>query len=239
MLCNRPLLILMAVHAVMALGAMAAPFGPAYLLRDVGLSFFGLGLLNALATASMLLFAPLWGKFIDRIGCRPVLIVGLLIMAPTAVVWFFIPPKAWQTAYWLLPWGYFICSAAAAGVNVAITTLLYKVSTPQGRSVQFAAYAVFVAMVSAPMPVLGGWLIDVMTRAGWAVDLRLTFGFWAVVTLGSAGVAYFIPEPRAIRTRTLVFGYFPGMLIRWRNSLGVMPLLTGLIRPKDSESSRP
>jgi len=43
---NKPLLRLATAHAVIALGGIAGPFTIAYCLRDVGVSFLGLGLLN-------------------------------------------------------------------------------------------------------------------------------------------------------------------------------------------------
>ncbi|MCE5325818.1 MAG: MFS transporter [Planctomycetaceae bacterium] len=232
---NRPLVILALAQAVMSLGNVAAPFNAAYMLRDVKLSFFGIGVLNALATISLLVTAPMWGRLIDRFGCRPILITGLLIAGPMAYAWLLVPPGAWQMAYTVMPVANVICNIGMAAVTVAITTLLYKLTSPRGRSVQFAGYGVFVSLVSAPMPLLGGVIVNWLQSRGWHVDLRLTFYGWGLFMLMAAGVAYFLPEPRAIRTRTLVLGYFPGLLMRWWSGLAILPLLLGLVRPTDDE----
>ena len=206
---NRPFMLLALTHAAIALGGIAGPFGSAYALRDVGMSFFGLGLVNAVATAAALLSAPLWGRLVDRVGARPILILGLLLMAPCSLGWLAIPPGAARMAYIVLPLVNLVNGAGGAAMGVAISTMLYKLSNPQGRSVQFAAYSVFVTMFGAPMPLLGGWLITHMQARGWNVDLRLTFYLWACAMLLAAGIARFLHEPGSVRTRTLVFSYFP------------------------------
>ena len=209
---SRPFVMLAIVHAVLALGSVAGPFNAAYLLRDVGLNFFGLGLLNSVFVAAMLLASPLWGRLVDRFGCRPILTLGLSVMAPCGLIWLAIPPKAAATAYWLLPWSNFVCGVGAAAVNVAINTMMYKVSRPEGRSVQFAAYNVFIGVVSAPMPLVGGWLVTALENAGYAVDLRLTFYLWILFVASAAVLSRLLREPDSLRTRTLVFRYFPSRL---------------------------
>lgn len=209
---NRPLVMLAMIHAVLALGSIAGPFNAAYLRRDVELSFLGMGLLNAVFVAAVLVASPFWGRLVDRFGCRPILTTGLCIMAPCGLVWLAIPPKAAAMAYWCLPWTNFVCGLGAAAVNVAVATMLYKTSRPEGRSVQFAAYSVFISVVSAPMPLVGGWLVSALENAGHAVDLRLTFYLWMLFTGSSAFLSRFLHEPDSMRARTLVFRYFPSRL---------------------------
>jgi MFS family permease len=198
------------VHAVIALGGIAGPFTAAYCLRDVGMSFFGLGLLNSVGTVAALLTSPAWGKLVDRFGCRPILVVGLLLMAPCAVVWLFIPPGMPARGYWLLPWTNFVAGMGGGAIGVAISTMMYKVSKPEGRSVQFAAYSVFISLVSAPMPVLGGWLVSHLQARGYHVDLRLTFYAWAAAMVAAACAAGRLQEPGSTPVRAFVFNLFPG-----------------------------
>lgn len=212
MLRNRPFVTLALVHAVIAFGGIAGPFNPAYCLRDVGVSFFGLGLLNAVGVTASLLMGPVWGKLVDRFGCRPILILGLLIMAPCSAVWLAIPPGHPQRAYWLLPWTNFIAGSGGAALGVAISTMMYKLSKPEGRSIQFAAYSTFVGVLSAPMPLLGGWLVSKLTGAGYAIDLRLTFLAWLVFMFAAAGIALRLQEPGSIPVPAFVFNYFPARL---------------------------
>jgi len=209
---NRPLVTLAIVHAVLAMGNVAAPFGPAYLLRDVHVSFVGLGIVNLVFVAAWLLSSPFWGRFVDRFGARPILTLGLAMMAPTGLVWLGIPPGEPVLAYCLLPWTNLICGVGAAAMNVAINTMVYKASKPEGRSVQFAAYGVFIGVVSAPMPLAGGLLVSTLQAAGYAVDLRITFYLWIALVGLAAVLSRGLREPHAVTARSLVLGYFPGRL---------------------------
>jgi MFS family permease len=220
-LSNRPFMRLAMVHMAVAMGGIAGPFNAAYLLRDVGMSYFQLGLLNSLGTVAMLLSSGLWGRLVDRFGCRPVLIVGLCMMAPTATVWLFIPPGAVSAACWLLPFGNFISGAGGAAFGVAITTGMYKLSSPHGRSIQFATYSVLITLLSAPMPALGGLLVTALQHAHLAVDLRLTFALWSAFMCLAAVLALGLREKGSLLARSLVIGYFPGALdqtLRWAAS---------------------
>ncbi len=198
---NRPFALLALVHAAIAMGGIAGPFAATYCLRDVGLSFFGLGILNSIFMAAMIVSSPFWGRLVDKFGCRPILILGLLMMAPCAGFWFFIPPNSPRLAYLLLPWSNFITGLGAAAMGIAITSMMYKLSKPEGRSIQFAAYNVFVAMVGAPMPILGGWLVSNLQSAGYAIDLRITFYFWSAFIFLGAFLATFLHEPFINKSR--------------------------------------
>ena len=223
---NKPLISLALVHAVIAMGGIAGPFNPAYSIRDVGMSYFGLGLLNSIAIAAALAAAPLWGKLVDRFGCRPCLKLACLCMAPMGFVWIFIPPGDPMRAYWLLPWTNAIAGAFGAGIGVAISTLLYKNTPAEGRSVQFAAYGTFVTLVAAPMPVLGGWLVDHLQRAHYAVDLRITFYCWNGLMFTAGLLASRLKEPGSVRTRHLVFRHFPNLVTSW-----LRPALPAIFTP--------
>jgi MFS family permease len=208
----RPFVALALVHAVIAMGGIAGPFVAAYCLRDLRMTYFGLGLLNAVGTAAVLITSPLWGRLADRFGCRPLLVLGLAVMAPCGLIWLVIPPGARDWGYWLLPWTNFIAGAGSAAVSVAISTLVYKTSTPQGRSIQFAAYGVFVTLVAAPMPLLGGWLVTHLEGLWRGVDLRLTFYLWTAFMCVAAWLAWRLKEPGSAATRAVALHYIPRRL---------------------------
>jgi MFS family permease len=223
---NKALVSLALVHAVIAMSGIAGPFNPAYCLRDVGLSYFALGLINAVATVAALAAAPFWGKLVDRFGCRPCLILACLVLAPMGLVWIFIPPGEPTRAYWLLPWTNAVAGAFGAGIGVAISTLLYKNTPPEGRSVQFAAYGTFVTLVAAPMPVLGGWLVDHLQGAHYPVDLRITFYVWIGLIFTAGLLAIRLKEPGSTPTRHLVFRHFPNLVTSW-----LRPALPAIFAP--------
>ncbi|WP_163110737.1 MFS transporter, partial [Acinetobacter baumannii] len=48
------------------------------------------GLVTALYTLSLFLFAPLWGRLSDRFGRRPILLIGLIGFSATMLTFAFI-----------------------------------------------------------------------------------------------------------------------------------------------------
>ncbi|MBI3985884.1 MAG: MFS transporter [Lentisphaerae bacterium] len=221
---NRPFRLLAVVHSCIALGGIAGPFWAAYCLRDLGMSFFVFGLLNALQTGVMLLTAPAWGRLADRFGCRPVLVLGLLLHAPCAAFWWFVPPGNLERAYWILPWNGIVSGFAIAGWSVALSTLVYKLSAPEGRSVQLAAYSTFLGLIGAPVALLGGALVAFLARTGWAVDLRLTFYLWSLFMFTAALIARRLPEADSVHTRIMVGKVLPPAMVRaWSVVADLMP----------------
>lgn len=96
---------------------------------------------------------------------------------------------------------------------------------------QFAGYSAFVSLVGAPMPLLGGWLVSHLVDAGYAADLRTTFYLSAACILATALLARSLKEPESLRTRVLLFSYFPERVARLRSSVASLaPLFTSLLR---------
>jgi len=212
---NRPLCTLGITHAILAMSAIAGPFYSAYCLRDIGMSYFGLGCVNAVSTAAVLMASPLAGRLVDKYGSRPIMIIGLLLMAPTGLAWIFIPPGRPDLAYSIMPFTSFVGGIGGGAINVAFSTLVYKLTVTETRAVQFATYGTFVTLAGAPMPFVGGWLVHSLQGSGYGVDLRLTFYIWIVFVALSALAAKFVREPGSTSTRHLVFTSLP----QWLNGL--------------------
>lgn len=206
---NRPLLILAGVHGVLSLGSIANPFVNAYCLRDLNMSFFGVGCVNAVSTVAALVFAPLWGKAVDRYGGRPVLHFSLWALAPCGLIWLAIPPGRGDLAYRWMPWVNILAGFANSALGISIAALIYKITPSKGRSFQFALYNIFITLVAAPMPVLGGWLISTLQSRGWTIDLRLTFYLWTFFFFAAAICARYVREPHSASTRRIILEYLP------------------------------
>jgi MFS family permease len=131
------------------------------------------GLLTAVYTLSLFLFAPMWGRLSDRRGPRGVLLVGLLGFGATMLVFSFVESLAAVYAERFLS-GMF----AAAVTPVAAAAIGNFATTEQGRARRLA----FVSMAGISGFLLGPMLGVFVTR--FAADL-----FTLALPAGSAAIA--------------------------------------------------
>lgn len=74
---RRPMIILFTVHFLVMVGfGLVIPILP-YLMENLGGGAFSLGLFMSAYSIMQFFFAPFWGRLSDRIGRRPVLLIGL------------------------------------------------------------------------------------------------------------------------------------------------------------------
>ena len=101
---------------------------------------------------------------------------------------------------------------SAGTLSTALIVDLFDVPISTGRPSRFAAYSTAINLISAPMPLLGGWLVSQLTAAGYAIDLRLTFYAWTLFMFLAAAVATRLKEDGSTSVPALVFSYFPARM---------------------------
>ena len=142
------------------------------------------GLLTAVYTLSLFLFAPLWGRLSDRRGPRGVLLVGLLGFGVTMLVFSFVESLAAVYAERFLS-GMF----AAAVTPVAAALVGSFTTTEQGRARRLA----FVSMAGITGFLLGPMLGVFVTR--FTADfftLALPAGSAAIALAATALLAFLV-----------------------------------------------
>jgi len=199
---NGPLMALMLFAVLWSLQTVAMPFYHTYMLRDLKMPFFGVGLTNAATILTFLASSPFWGRIVDRYGCRPVIILCAFAFAPIQAIW--IPLDTPAKVYAAVIPANLLVGFLVGGLNVALNTLIYKLIPSAGRSVQIAVYSVIVVLLSAPMPALGGKLPELFQRLGLGSDLRYTFYLSGFFTLIAAFAALRIREEGAQGARALL-----------------------------------
>src|SRR5712671_6358874 len=70
--------------------------------RDLGASWFLIGVIQASFSAMQFLFAPSWGRLSDRIGRRPVLLVSTAGAAASYAIFAIGSGFAGPTALWII-----------------------------------------------------------------------------------------------------------------------------------------
>lgn len=142
------------------------------------------GLLTAVYTLSLFLFAPMWGRLSDRRGPRGVLLVGLLGFAVTMLVFSFIESLTAVYAERFLS-GLF----AAAVTPVAAAVIGNVTTTEQGRARRLA----FVSMAGITGFLLGPMLGVFVTRlAADFFTLAAPAGSVAIALAATALLAFLV-----------------------------------------------
>lgn len=199
---NKGLILVIGFAIVWSMQAIATPFVSVYILRDLHVPFFGLGVINAVFSVSALISSTFWGRMVDRYGCRPVMILCAFALTPVPVCWIWVTSA--MRAYWILTPVNLFCGLAGCGMSVALSKLLYNVATEIGKSVQLALYSIMVYVFCAPMPAIGGHMPDWFHAIGIHADLRCTFYVVPIFTIGSAYILFKIKEPNSRATSEFV-----------------------------------
>ena len=175
---------------------------PYYVDRVHGLSglsndtiAFHVGSLTSAYALAQLAASPVAGRLGDRIGRRPVLVVGLAGMALTQALFGFVP---WLWALYLLR---LLGGAAASGMLVAATAFVADMTSLEERTRGMAWFGTSVSLGLVAGPVLGGLLSRPgfsIGRAGVRLDgYSLPFLAAAVLALAVLAVAVrVLPESR-------------------------------------------
>ena len=199
---NRELMPVMLFATVWSMQSIAGPFYVTYMLRDLNVPFVGVGLINACAMLAAILSGPLWGRIVDRWGCRPVLHICASVLGLLPFAWYWVDTPL--AAYRIVSVLNLVGGACASGVGVALGVLVYKATPTVGRSIHLATYSIVFTLVAAPFPWIGGHLPGWLEAMGFPSDIRFTFYLAGAFTLLSSLVTKRIHEPGAGRTREML-----------------------------------
>jgi MFS family permease len=158
-------------------------------ILDVGV-FWMLAFRTAM-TAGQTLVGPQVGRWADRYGNRPVLIVSQVIVAAGLLAYMRATPETWELI--ALAW---LAWVAYAGINIGVPNLLLKLS-PAGQSGPcVASYFALTGICYGVSTVLGGFAFDQLRGSSflirhWQLDRYEFLFFFGAVTraMGSTSPA--------------------------------------------------
>ena len=220
MVAWRPLdsrLILVAATAFLYLLGLGVLFPVLpYFGRELGLSEFEVGLLAGSYALASVVTAPFWGRFSDRYGRRPALLLGLVGFSLAFGLF------GLGTSFWQLLGARLLGGVLAAATQPAIMSYTVDITPPERRNVALGMVGAGFGLGALAGPVVGGLLSDF----GYRVPFFATAGIGAFTALA---VALFVresltPEIReeTRRRRALLAGSGLGMR---RIAAGLAPFL--------------
>lgn len=167
---------------------LTASITAVFTLEALGLGFFGVATYAAVVAGLRVATTPLWGRTLDRVGGRPVLVICSLGAAVSSLAWV----GATAGAAWLIWLDAIVCGLLLGGQELAVFTLPLA-TAPSRRRPLFAAASVMVGGVAYGLAsVAGGALASSMSIR----TLLLLSAAWRVV---ATVLATRIDEPRGRR----------------------------------------
>lgn len=207
---RRNLFILAFTLVVVMLGyGMIIPIVPFY-IEAMGAGGFELGLLVACYALMRLLFGPLWGSLSDRVGRKPVLMIGVFGYA-IALFFFGLATELWMMFAARILSG--ILSSATAPTTLAYVS---DSTSEEDRGGGMGVLGAAVGLGTVLGPGLGGWLSS--------ISLATPFFIAAGLSLVAVALIYLI-LPESLPQEARHSGGGPGL------SLTASQLKSALARP--------
>jgi len=148
-----------------ALG-VGGPFYSVFMLKELGVSYTTIALLNSAFLASMIAGYRLWPSLVDRYGSKVILQFLVPPTMLTPILWAFNRPDL----FILIPPAMVLNGLLYSGVLAAVTPLLFGILPEKGdRTTYFASWSIAINLAYAGAPLLGSFLVDQLseTRFLW------------------------------------------------------------------------
>jgi MFS family permease len=131
---------------------MAGPFFAAHMIRNLHMSFSVIAVYSIVAGVMSLFTQPLWGRIIDRLGNRPVLVLNMIGIGFLPLLWLFATPNR------LLPiWiDAFFTGICWPGFTLAAFNLVLNSAPQESRTAYLGMQTMAVGISTFAASLLGG-----------------------------------------------------------------------------------
>ncbi len=186
---------------------VAGSFFSLYMLQNLRMGFTLVAIHGAGMGAARVLAAPLWGRLIDRLGARPVLITCAFGISAIPLIWLFPTP----TNLWPLVMDAVLAGVLWGGHNLAAFTLPLTVTPRKGRPFYLAAFAATSGFAFSVATGAGGALAGLLPAHTVVLgrplaSLQWLFAISALLRFGAWFFALRIHEPDAATVSVLLAG---------------------------------
>jgi MFS family permease len=177
---------------------IAASFFSLHMLQNLEMGFALVAAQGASVAAIRILVAPLWGRAIDRIGVRPVLVACSFGIVAIPILWV-IPTRE---CLWPIAFDALLSGVLWSGHGLASFQLPLAVAPPAGRSFYLAAFATVGGLSFALASSAGGAIATALPAhfVLWGrpmVRLHALFLLSSLARMAAATLALRIREPGA------------------------------------------
>ncbi len=140
------------------------PLLPGY-AEEFGAKSFAIGSIIASFSLMQFLFAPAWGRWSDRIGRRPVMLVGNLGAAGSYALFAYASGLHGSSALWWILASRVFAGISGANISVA-SAYIADISPPEKRSAGMALIGIAFGLGFIFGPAVGAFTADVFGKSG-------------------------------------------------------------------------
>jgi MFS family permease len=135
---------------------LASSFCTVYMLGELGLSFAWVGVHGTALATMRVLTASAWGRAVDRLGARRVLVICSVALALAPLPWLF----ASRASPWILCLDPLWVGIFSSGHGLASFDLPLRVAPRRGRAFYLAAFASAGGLAVAVAGTAAGWMME-------------------------------------------------------------------------------
>ncbi len=133
---------------------LAAPFFLVFMLDDLSLSLFLVSGFLVIDRLAKIYGLNLWRKIADKFGARPTLTISATVTGFVPLAMFFVN----KNNYLLIPLIFIISAISYAGVDIAISQVLFKSAPRKYDAYYLSSFSSLTGISSALGPIIGGFI---------------------------------------------------------------------------------
>lgn len=138
-----------------------APYTPVFLLKEISLNQYTIGIYIALFTLTHITTTMIWGNISDRFGHRPVLVICVLAVSFIPLGFAITTPRN----YWLImPILHLIAGIFWAGIGLSLFNLLMALLPEKGKSKFVSSFFLLCGIFGVIGPLVGALIMDVFRK---------------------------------------------------------------------------
>lgn len=178
---------------------IAGPFFAPHMIKNLGMSFSAIAFYSIVAGVLNLATLPLWGKVIDRVGNRPVLVVNLLGVSYLPLLWLLAAPgrlaPIWIDAA--------LTGLCWPGFTLALFNLVLATAPEKNRTAYLGMHSMVVGVSAFLASLVGGLIASRLGEMRLVVlgltllNFHILFALSAVARLALLPLALRLREERA------------------------------------------
>jgi len=136
--------------------AVAGPFFSAHMIKNLKMPFAVIAYYSIIAGILNIAFQPVWGRIIDRLGNKPVMIFNMLGIFSLPLFWLFTKPD-----FYLPIWiDAFLTGLFWPGFSLATFNLLLVTAPEENRTAYLAVQSMTTGIAIFFASLIGGWLAN-------------------------------------------------------------------------------